>query len=333
ASWGTKITAGMPASRAAQATACPCLPALAATTPAARCESVSTAILVTAPRTLNEPVRCRFSALRTTSRPASRENVSDRYTGVAYAMSTRPRRADSISVSVGPVVSVAKVEHLVNDLLNRGERVELSALDLVEQPPQLRIARHGVLQMRLRARRRDRENFAGEVLAAPLLEQPLVDQEGAVRLDVFPQLGHVLTPSGVGQDDRRTPGAVLVEGEDRAHLAQHGLGGGMVHLVDRDHVGYLHDPGLQSLDRVTGAGHQDEHDRVGDPDHLDLALSGTDRLEKDELLAGRIEHEQRLQRRLRKAAKVTAGSHRADEHLRVEEMVGEADPIAEQCPV
>jgi hypothetical protein len=53
------------------------LPALAATTPAARCASVSAAIRVTAPRTLNEPVLCRFSAFRTTSRPARRENVSD----------------------------------------------------------------------------------------------------------------------------------------------------------------------------------------------------------------------------------------------------------------
>ena len=71
-----KIVAGMPASRAAQATACPWLPALAATTPAARSASPSVAIVLYAPRILKEPVRWRFSALRKTWRPVSRENVS-----------------------------------------------------------------------------------------------------------------------------------------------------------------------------------------------------------------------------------------------------------------
>ena len=59
-----KTVARIPASRAAQATACPWLPAVAATTPAACSASDSDAIVFTAPRTLNEPVRWRFSALR-----------------------------------------------------------------------------------------------------------------------------------------------------------------------------------------------------------------------------------------------------------------------------
>jgi hypothetical protein len=77
ASWGTKIVARMPASRAAQATACAWLPALAATTPAARSTSSRVASLLTAPRILNEPVRWRFSAFNCTGRPASRESVSE----------------------------------------------------------------------------------------------------------------------------------------------------------------------------------------------------------------------------------------------------------------
>ena len=72
-----KIVALIPASRAAQATAWPWLPALAATTPARRSRPESVAILLTAPRTLNEPVRCRFSALSATSRPISFESVSE----------------------------------------------------------------------------------------------------------------------------------------------------------------------------------------------------------------------------------------------------------------
>ena len=69
--------ARLPASRAAHATACPWFPAVAATTPAARSASVSELIVLTAPRALKEPVRCRFSAFSSTRRPTMRENVSE----------------------------------------------------------------------------------------------------------------------------------------------------------------------------------------------------------------------------------------------------------------
>ena len=72
-----KIVAWMPSSRAAQATAWPWLPALAATTPAARSSGESVASVFMAPRILKEPVRCRFSALSSTSRPVSRESVAE----------------------------------------------------------------------------------------------------------------------------------------------------------------------------------------------------------------------------------------------------------------
>ena len=49
-------------------------------------------------------------------------------------------------------------------------------------------------------------------------------------------------------------------------------------------------------------------DRVGDADHLDLALARADRLEEDEVLAGGVEQEHRLQRRLGEAAEVARGS-------------------------
>ena len=75
----------MPSSRAAQATACPWLPALAAITPASRCAGESSDSLLTAPRILNEPVRCRFSAFSQNTRPARRDNVSDSSSGVRRA--------------------------------------------------------------------------------------------------------------------------------------------------------------------------------------------------------------------------------------------------------
>ena len=72
-----KTVAAIPASRAAHATAWPWLPALAATTPALRSSGVSEWIVLTAPRILNAPVRCRFSAFSWTVRPASRDSVSE----------------------------------------------------------------------------------------------------------------------------------------------------------------------------------------------------------------------------------------------------------------
>ncbi len=151
-----------------------------------------------------------------------------------------------------------------------------------------------------------------------------------VLFDLRPQLQHVLAARCVGEDDRWLPLAVAVERKDRAHLVQHRLRRGVIHLVDRDHVRDLHDPGLQRLDGISRARHQHEDDRVRDPDHLDLALSCTHRLEEDEILPRRIEHEQRLQRRLRQPSKMATRTHRADEDSGVEEVIRETDAISQQ---
>src|SRR3954453_12124356 len=105
---------------------------------------------LTAPRILNEPVRWRFSAFSQTSRPASRENVSDPYTGVTRATPARRSRASSMSRTVGAVF-VANSEHLFHDLAHRGQRIQLAPLHLVEQPSQLGVVGDRVLEVRLRA--------------------------------------------------------------------------------------------------------------------------------------------------------------------------------------
>ena len=74
-------------------------------------------------------------------------------------------------------------------------------------------------------------------------------------------------------------------------------------------------------------------DLVGDAHHLDLALTRADRLEEDDVATRSVEQQQRLERRLGQTAEVPAGSHRADEDARVEEVVDEADPVAEQRPL
>src|SRR5438105_5257835 len=191
ASAGTKIAAWIPASRAAQATACPWLPALAATTPARCSASPSVEILLKAPRILNEPVRCRFSALSTTSRPARRENVSERNTGVTRATPSRRPRAASMSRRPG-AVSVANVENLVEDLVHRRQRIELAALDGVDNASQLRIVGDRPLEVRLRPRRGDGEHLLRQIPATALLEQPVAFEKRPVRDDLLPAAVEVL---------------------------------------------------------------------------------------------------------------------------------------------
>src|SRR3954453_17337598 len=237
-----KIRAGAPSSRAAHATAWPWLPALAATTPAASSSGSRLESLTYAPRILNEPVRCRFSALRLTGRSASRDSVSEGKTGVTRATPASRSRARSISGRPGAVaVAIVDPEHLVEYLLYGRERVELPCLHLGEQPPQLRVVGDRLLEVAVRPAGGDGEDLAREIRPAPLLELPALLEERPMLLDLLPQLGAVLAAHGLGQHDRRVPPPPPLlerstEGQDRAPLAEHRLRAGMIHLVDRDHV-------------------------------------------------------------------------------------------------
>src|SRR4051812_16303214 len=88
----------MPSCRAPAASAWPWLPALAATTPPAQ-ESPSAASLAATPRTLNEPVRWRFSALSTTVPPARSLNVRVDSIGVRRATPSTAGRAALTSLA------------------------------------------------------------------------------------------------------------------------------------------------------------------------------------------------------------------------------------------
>jgi len=68
-------------------------------------------------------------------------------------------------------------------------------------------------------------------------------------------------------------------------------------------------------------------------DDVDLGLPHADRLEEDVLAARRVHQQRRLQRRLAEPAERAAVRHRADEDARVEEVVGQADAVAEQRAV
>src|SRR3954447_6445203 len=93
-------------------------------------------------------------------------------------------RAASMSASSG----LANAEHLLEDLTNRGQRVELPLLHLGEQPLQLRVLAHRLLDLAARADRRNREHLVREVTAPALLELAFRVEPRAVLADLLPQL-------------------------------------------------------------------------------------------------------------------------------------------------
>ena len=90
-------------------------------------------------------------------------------------------------------------------------------------------------------------------------------------------------------------------------------------------------PGLQRLDRVARAGHQHEHDRVGVVDDVDLGLADADGLEEHVVAcpAASISSAACSAASDEPAERAAVG-HRADEDARVEEVLGQADAVAEQ---
>src|SRR5215204_2443828 len=131
-----KMVAAMPCCCAASATPCAWLPAEAATTPRARSSSESRAIRTAEPRTLNEPVRWRFSHLRCTGTPASAESHRDSTIGVRTATESTSGRAASMSarVTVGSGMTrlVWWVDDVVLELVGRFLGRHLGELGQVE---------------------------------------------------------------------------------------------------------------------------------------------------------------------------------------------------------
>ena len=281
-----KIVAGMPSSRAAQATAWPWLPALAATTPAARSAGVSVASLLTAPRILNEPVRWRFSALSADRRPVSRAerlrvvdgrharvladplpgglDVSERRFGLRRQCGTPcggsrgPRSAGRARGAAPRRGAAGARRRLTLHFPDAGGRVPRRP-----NTPRPRGCARGA--PRARRRPRDAALCAGDRCQSSSTPSPRSASVSTIGGGCRPRASICRT-------------SVVVVARER-----------MVALVDRDHVRDLHDPGLERLDRVARAGHQHEHDRVGDREDADLALARADRLEEDDVLSGRVE--------------------------------------------
>src|SRR3954468_11979206 len=103
------------------------------------------------------------------------------------------RCAARIASRLGAVFAV-NVEHLLEYFLHGCQGVERAGLDGVQDPPQLRVALDGMLEVRLRPPGCDGEHLSGQILPPPLLEEPLALEVRTVRLDLLPELGDVLVP-------------------------------------------------------------------------------------------------------------------------------------------
>ena len=123
----------------------------------------------------------------------------------------------------------------------------------------------------------------------------------------------------VAQRPQRHPQVADRPGGDRAEV---GLG-------HDQHVGHLHDPGLQELQDVAGAGLDHDRDGVGRLGHLGLGLADADRLDHDDV-EGRRERVGGGARRGGEAAEPPARRHRADEEPAVARIGVDPRAVAEQ---
>ena len=134
-----------------------------------------------------------------------------------------------------------------------------------------------------------------------------------------------------GRGDHERParrGAERAEGRPQVLLGAAGRRA-EVGLGDHQHVGHLHDPGLQELQRVAAAGLHDHRDGVGGLGDVGLGLPDADGLDHDDVEGVR----ERLRRRAgrgREPAEPLAGGHAADEDVAVGRVVLDPRAVAEQ---
>ena len=142
----------------------------------------------------------------------------------------------------------------------------------------------------------------------------------------------VLDPRGRrDRGDRDDRDVALAERAQRGDEVAPGAHGDLaeVGLGDDEHVGHLHDPGLQELQDVARAGLHDDGDGVGGLGDLGLGLADADGLDHDDVERRR----QRLgggARGRREPAEPLAGGGRADEQPAVGRVAVDPRPVAEQ---
>ena len=123
-----------------------------------------------------------------------------------------------------------------------------------------------------------------------------------------------LTGRGNRAHDHGAPLAipVCVQRKQRLHFGCRSIGAVAIGLVDDEDVGDFHDASLERLHIVAHTGYEDDDRHVGYARNLDLVLAHTDGFDGDEIFAGSVEHDRRIRRGTREAAKMAACGHTAN---------------------
>jgi hypothetical protein len=122
---------------------------------------------------------------------------------------------------------------------------------------------------------------------------------------------------------------VCVQAEHRLDFGDGAIGAVTVGLIDDKDICDFHDAGLQRLHLVSHSGHEHHQRHVCGARNLDFVLPDSDRFDRDEILAGRVEHQGRIRGRARQAAEMPPRRHAANEDAGVLRVCLHAHAIAE----
>ena len=164
--------------------------------PAARSAAESIASLFIAPRILNEPVRCRFSALSSVGRPDSRSERLGAVDGrdarvAARSARARPRCQRVWGLSSSPIWNTCS-----QDLVGRAQRVEPAEPHLSSSAASSGSASTRILQIAARPCGGDREHLGDAVRRAAPREAPVGRAPRRAARSISSQSSAVPSPRG-----------------------------------------------------------------------------------------------------------------------------------------
>ena len=137
--------------------------------------------------------------------------------------------------------------------------------------------------------------------------------------------------SGAGLHHRRPPPArsALAQRQHPFDLGDRTVGAVPIRLVHHEHVGYLHDAGLDRLNIIAAAGRENHDRHIGRPADVDLSLADADGLYQHDVRPRRVEDDPCVVGRPRQPAELPAGRHAAHEDPVVGRMPLHPDAVAE----
>ena len=138
--------------------------------------------------------------------------------------------------------------------------------------------------------------------------------------------------AGNGLHNRRRP--FVAANCERLHSANFPLDRSaplMVHFIDDENVGDLHDPGFDGLHIVAHSRDENHDSDIGQANDIDFVLADADSFDQDEVAAGGIEHRGDVGGGPGQSAQRAARGHAANVNAGIGKMVLHANAVAENC--